>query len=672
MATIPVQRPALKTFLVGDRTLADLVVTGYDLKEGLSQPYLARIDLVTPEPADAEAIDLDQVLTQEYALVTALGDEEWNLHGIVISAEYVGQSKDQHQRYRIELAPHWWLSTLNRRTRVWRDITVVEVIAKVLREAKVDFEDKWSTSYPTVDHVTQYEESDFAFVSRLLEHEGIAYWFQHAQSSHRLLFADAENAFAPASDNLLVNFEFGEGGHGGAEVGAMAAFSRTHRVTTKEVVLRDYDPQHPTLPMMANSAIRTPRATSVDGVHEGANQAYLRDSADADRYATIRSEALTCQRQLHHGQGNIPGLRAGSPFKMDGLEAHRGDFLCVSTHHVFQAPLAGKAQFFSTSCTALKRTQLPWRPPQTTAVPNISGYVSGKILATAGEQDDKHLDGAYLVGVLCESSNTERIVRMAQPYAGPGQGFHFPLPPDTEVLLAHVNGHPDRPIIAAALPNVENPSPVEEKNKTQCVVRSASGSSLVFEDEGGSESITLTSVKGNFLCLSDKDELVTLSAAKDHKISVQGKSDMGVVGKTTMSCDDEITISAANKITIAVGSSVITMTPAGIKIEAAEVTITASGALKMGAASVDVNADGALTAHGTNLTLAADAKAELSGAQVTLAGTATLKASAAAVDVSATAAATFAGGATCNLEGAMINIKGGSTVALTGAMITNN
>jgi|GEM_PF-5211295 len=664
--------PALTAFLAGDRTLADLLVTGYDLREGLSRPYLAQIDLITPEPADAAAIDLDQVLTQEYALVTALGNQEWNLHGVVTSAEHVGQSKDERQRYRIELAPHWWLSTLNRRTRVWRDTTVIDVIKTVLSEAQVDFEAKMSASYPTVDHVTQYEESDFNFISRLLEHEGIAYWFQHAQSSHRLILGDSTNAFSPASDNLLVQFEFGEGGHAGDEVGAMVAFSRTHRVTTKEVVVRDYDPQHPSTPLLGRSSIRTPRSTSVDGVHEGADQQHLRVAEDADRYAAVRSDVLTCQRQLHHGRGNIPGLRAGSPFKIDGLEVHRGDFLCVSTHHVFQAPIAGKAQSFATTCTALKRAQLPWRPPQTTPVPNISGLVSGRILATAGDKDGNHLDGAYRVQVLCESTSTERIVRMAQPYAGPAQGFHFPLPPDTEVLLAHVNGHPDRPIIAAAMPNVENPSPVQEANKTQCVVRSASGSSLVFEDEGGSESITLTSVKGNMLCLSDKDELVTLTATKDHKISVQGKSDMGVVGKTTLSCDDEITFSAANKITLAVGSSVITLTPAGITIEATEVTITASGALKMGAASVDVNADGAMTAHAANLTLAADAAATLNGTQVTLAGTATLSASAAVVTVTADAAATFAGNAVCNVEGALINIKGGATVALSGAMITNN
>src|SRR5690606_9481034 len=99
-------------------------------------------------------------------------------------------------------------------------------------------------------------------------------------------------------------------------------------------------------------------------------------------------------------------------------------------------------------------------PTRSTPVPRIPGLVTAKVKAAAGHQDDKSLDGAYRINILYEAQAKDRIIRMAQPYAGPAQGMHFPLVQDTEVVLAHINGHPDRPIIAGALPNVENPSPV--------------------------------------------------------------------------------------------------------------------------------------------------------------------------------------------------------------------
>jgi len=671
---MPIDESTITTRLNGPKTLSDLLVVGFTITEELSRPYRANIELITPGPADPGAINLDQVLTEEYAVITTFAGKDDPFHGIVFSAEHLGETIDRRQRYRIELVPQLWLTSLMRRTRAWADKTVTDVIQEMLSAAKIDFELKLSASYPTMNHITQFEESDFDFLSRLMEQEGICYWFKHMADGHLMVLGDATNAHPPASQGRLIQFDMGGTSQDGAEVGTLTGFTRRHLVVMKEVVVRDYDPQHPSTPHLGRKTVRTPRGTSVSGISEEAAHHILGTASEADRYAAMRGEEQACQRELHHGKGSAPSLHAGSPFNLLGSDVHKDDYLVISIQHTWSDAAASKTKSgaYNSTLTAIRRSLLPWRPARTTPIPRISGLVTGKILATAGEQGGEHLDGAYRVAVLCEGGSTERIVRMAQPYAGPDQGIHFPLPPDTEVVLAHLHGHPDRPIIAGALPNVENPSPVLEANKTQCVVKTAAGHSLVFEDKGGEEAITLTSVKGNMLCFSDKDDLVTLNAARDHKVTIAGKSDSQVTGKTTFACNDEISITAANKITISVGSSVITMTPSGITIETPELTMTASGALTMAGATLDAKADGLFTAKGADMTLVADGATKIGAANISLAGNASVKASAPDIEVAASATAKFAGNAKCDVEGAMINIKGSGVVALKGAMITNN
>ncbi len=674
---MPIDTSTITTRLNGPQTLSELVVVGFTITEELSRPYRATIELITPGPADPSEIDLDQVLTEEYAIITTRAEEDYPFHGIVISAEHLGDTIDRRQRYQIELAPQLWLTSLMRRTRSWANVTVTDVLQDVLNAAQVDIDPKFSASYPTMDHITQFEETDFEFVSRLMEHEGICYWFKHTADGHLMVLGDAANAHPPANQGLPILFDMGATGQGGTEVGSLTSFTRRHKVVMKEVVVRDYDPHHPTTPHLGRKTVRTPRGTAVSGISEEADHHILGNAGEADRYATMRGEEQACQRELHHGKGSVPALHAGSPFNLRGSDVNEDDYLVVTMTHTWKDAAASKDAKdkeggFKSTFSAIRRSLLPWRPARTTPIPRISGLVTGKILATAGEQDSDHLDGAYRVAVLCEGQTTERIVRMAQPYAGPDQGIHFPLPPDTEVVLGHLHGHPDRPIIAGALPNVENPSPVMEANKTQCVVKTAAGHSLVFEDKGGDEAITLTSPKGNMLCFSDKDDLVTLNAAKDHKVTIAGKSDSQVTGPTTFACNDEITITAANKITIGVGSSVITMTPSGITIETPELTMTASGALKMAGATLDAKADGLFSAKGADMTLAADSATKIGAANISITGNASVKASAPQIEVAASGMAKLTGNASCNVEGAMINIKGTGVVAIKGAMITNN
>jgi len=208
---------------------------------------------------------------------------------------------------------------------------------------------------------------------------------------------------------------------------------------------------------------------------------------------------------------------------------------------------------YTNKFSAIPASKLPWRPLRTTPIPRIDGVVPGIVTATAGDQGGGE-DGAYRVKLLNGDDAKDRIVRMAQPYAGPAQGFHFPLPVNTEVLLAHEYGHPDRPIIAGAMHNVEDPSPVKDANKTQCVVKSAAGAFLIFEDKKDEEKTTIQSKALAKLEMDDKpnEEKTTLQSKGLAKLEMDDKPDAEKVtlqskGEAKLILDDK---SGEGKITL--------------------------------------------------------------------------------------------------------------------------
>ena len=144
-----------------------------------------------------------------------------------------------------------------------------------------------------------------------------------------------------------------------------------------------------------------------------------------------------------------------------------------------------------------------WRPELLTPWPSIHGVIHATIDAAAsGEYAELDDQGRYKVKLPFDLSDVKdgkasRYIRMAQPYSGPGMGMHFPLHKGTEVLLIHIDGDPDRPIIVASIPNPDTESPVAGKNQTQCAIHTGGGNKIVIEDSAGGQRIALSSPTSN-------------------------------------------------------------------------------------------------------------------------------------------------------------------------------
>jgi type VI secretion system secreted protein VgrG len=163
--------------------------------------------------------------------------------------------------------------------------------------------------------------------------------------------------------------------------------------------------------------------------------------------------------------------------------------------------VAGETPEYRNEFRAIK-ADVVFRPERRTPKPRIVGSINARIDA-AGAGDYAEIDdqGRYKVQLPFDISGRKdakasRYLRMAQPYAGADMGMHFPLHKGTEVILTHVDGDPDRPIIAAAVPNAETTGPVTGGNQTQCAIKTGGGNQIVIEDSDGNQRIKMSTPHG--------------------------------------------------------------------------------------------------------------------------------------------------------------------------------
>jgi len=371
-------------------------------------------------------------------------------------------------------------------------------------------------------------------------------------------------------------------------------------VVSKDAVVHDYSDGHPKQAALGQKSVAVDKAPGAFGKHQEADYHATRSDGDVTVYATRLAEALSSKSCRLVGNSGVVAFRCGSRVAVHGKDGYDEHLLLTQVQH----QVIGHS--YSNSFSAVPVGRLPWRPARTTPIPRIDGVIPAIVTATAGTQSSGE-DGSYNVKILSTEGDHERVVRMAQPYTGPAQGFHFPLPVNTEVVLTHEYGHPDRPIIAGAMHNMEDLSQVVEGNKSQCVVRSAANASLVFEDAVDNEWLRLTSKSGNQLSFEDSkgSELVSLTAVKDLKVAV-AKSETRTVGTDKSEKIDGAVITEVGKDTTTTvkGNTTVTVegNHQGSVSGTANVTVTKDTMLQVDAAlSATVAKDLTLTCEGQGI-----------------------------------------------------------------------
>ncbi|MCV9919570.1 type VI secretion system tip protein VgrG [Pseudomonas sp. BT-42-2] len=456
--------------------------------------------------SDDPAIDLNQLLGKpmSLSLQLSLGGSRY-FHGIVARCS---QSVDRGQfaSYRVTLRPWLWLLTRTSDCRIFQHLSAPQIIKQVFRDLGFsDFEDALSRSYREREYCVQYRETSFEFVSRLMEEEGIYYFFRHEQERHVLVLADAYGAHNKAPGYESVPFYPPDGQH--RERDHINDWHLAQEVQPGSLELNDYDFQRPSARIDVRSAMPRPHQAGDYPLFDypGAYE----QSQDGEHYARTRLESLQSLHERVELRGNARGLGSGHLFSLSGFtrQDQNREYLIVSArYYVVQERLetgggSGSAQFESNlSCIAAQQS---YRPVSSTMRPIVKGPQTAVVVGPAGEEIWTDQYGRVKVHFHWDrhdqsNENSSCWIRVSQAWAGKNWGSMQIPRIGQEVIVSFLEGDPDRPIITGRVYNAEQTVPYDlPGNATQSGMKSRSskgGSPANFneirmEDKKGAEQL---------------------------------------------------------------------------------------------------------------------------------------------------------------------------------------
>ena len=472
-------------------------VTRVSGRERIGHPYELEIEIVGQAGV---AIDEEALLGESASLILEHHDRAVRrVHGVIQRTDSDLAAETGHLAWTVTLVPRLGALALTTATEVTMDLSVPDIVADRLERAGLkrgnDFDLQLLAGYPVREFVVQFKESELAFVSRLCEHAGISLYFRQEEERDVVVFTDHANGFATEHSGLQVPFR------ARGERQDVFDLRTTRTAQPARVVVKDYNYRTPGVALQANAETRGKVGQRFEyGGH-------FKTPDEADRTARLRAEELAWQKHVYQGRSARPELSAGTRFRLEGHPLGDRELLVLEVEHELRQAaglFAGPASdgFYENRFKAIDAS-VPFRPLRVTPKPHVPGVLTGIVeAAQPGQYAELDPEGRYHVRFLFDvgpnaRGKASRPIRMAQPHAGPGYGFHFPLRDGVEVVLSCVEGDPDRPIISGAVPNPTTPSTVGANNGMRNVIRTGGGTEINIDDHEGSERLKLSVPFGN-------------------------------------------------------------------------------------------------------------------------------------------------------------------------------
>ncbi len=515
MVTQPTQndRPAaLETPLGPDR----LLLSAATIREALSEPFSMEITAYSLDPA----LDFESLLGQAVSVRIALPDGGQRVfHGHVFEISQQEPEGD-FNTYTLTVRPWLWFLTRTSDCRIFQNKTIPEIVEAVFREHGFsDFEERLNDDYEPWEYCAQYRETDFNFVNRLLEQEGIYYFFRHEHDRHVLVLADAPSSHEAIPGAERLRYQVAKGAY--LDEPHVYRWDLHKSLQSGAVVLNDYDFRKPRADLKAT--VRQPRS------HAGADYEIYdypgeyTDPGRGDFYARTRMEALSSHYERMEGASDCAALYTGGLF---ALEDHpRRDqnrrYLLLEVHHqITQGGYRSEEVVFEygNHFTVID-AETPFRPDPRTPKPMIRGPQTALVVGPAGEEIHTDEYGRVKLQFHWDrygkrDENSSCWVRVAQVWAGKNWGgIHIPRI-GQEVIVEFLEGDPDQPIITGRVYNAEQMPPYDlpaHKTRSGIKSRSSKGGSpanfneIRFEDKKGQEEI-LIHAERNHRIEVEKDE----------------------------------------------------------------------------------------------------------------------------------------------------------------------
>jgi type VI secretion system secreted protein VgrG len=601
---ITVSSPVAGVSLELDRLIA---------REQLGRPFEFELELFS----EAREIDLEQALGKDLTVTVKFGEKLTRyFHGYVASFAQLPRSERGYAWYRAVLRPWLWFLTRSSDCCIFQEKNVPTILREVFDEhGFTDRRESLSGTYNPRTYCVQYCESDFNFVSRLMEQEGLYYFFEHAQGKHTLVLADSASAHSDIQGTSTIPYRPADDQRG---------FEREHisdwlvqqQVQATSYALKDFDFERPSTNLEARSRNSLQRNHAQSDHEQFDWPGLYTQTADGEAYARVRIEALQAEFEQVSGRGNAPGLAVGGLFTLSEFprQDQNRQYLITSAVHHIQAleDVDTDRPDYRCEFTAIDNRQ-PFRTVPTTPKPVVRGPQTAVVVGKSGEEiwTDKY--GRVKVQFPWDrygesNENSSCWVRVAQNWAGKNWGaMHLPRI-GQEVIVDFLDGDPDRPIITGRVYNAEQMPPYalpENQNRSTIKSRSTKQGTaetfneLRFDDTKDSEEVYLHAQKDCKREVVNNDSLVVKEGNREDTIE-KGNDTLTIKqGNHTIKIEaGKSEITAGTSIELKVGSNSIKIDATGVTISAGMIKLDATGALSASGATAEVKGDTSLVLQG--------------------------------------------------------------------------
>lgn len=555
----------------------DLLFSAMELSEELGRLFHCELELLSPK----EDLELDDVLGKDLTVeIDQPGGETRYFHGVVSDFAQAGRSGD-YALYTATVRPWLWFLSRTTDCRIFQEATVPDILKELFGDHGFPFKFSLSGTYRKWEYCVQYRESDFNFVSRLMEQEGIYYYFEYEDGKHTMVLADGYGAhnpiagcekipYFPPSDNVVREQHIYD-------------WHLRRTVQSGAYVLSAYHFKKPRADLKVNSSVSRAHALAEYEVFDYPGEYY--EKSEGNEYVRARIEELQAQYERVRGQTDVRALYPGGLFELTDYprKDQNREYLIVSTHHSLHLGDYGsndRGTGLTYSCTFYAmNSQEPFRTERTTPKIYVQGPQTAIVVGPSGEEIHTDEFGRVKLQFHWDrygksNENSSCWVRVASIWAGKQWGGIAIPRMGQEVIVDFIEGDPDRPIITGRVYNADNKPPYDlPANKTQSGIKSRSSkggspanfNEIRFEDLKGSEEMYVHAEKNQTIMVeNDKSETVghdnTESIGNDEKIDV-GKNRDKTVGvdqsekigsnKTiTVGADHTESIGANKKLTV--------------------------------------------------------------------------------------------------------------------------
>jgi type VI secretion system secreted protein VgrG len=507
---------ALKTPL-GDDVL---VLKSFSGDEELGQSFEFHIEALSEQ----ENIDFDKALGQACTIRLKTYEQKQRFFcGILTNAQWIGSEVGAQQnyfQYRLVLRSWFWLLLHRANCQIFLDKNVKDIIQKVFTDAGfssgTDFKFRTTGNYDKIKYCVQYRESDFAFVSRLMEQYGIYYYFEHQDGQHTMVLADSRASHSAVKDLPQVKYHFQTQAYRRVEQ-QIDSWISDRRFCTGKIEFNDYDYLKPPKQLRASKEASENYTRSRFEVYDYPGKYDEQDKGK--QLAQFRLEAEQCTDRRRSAGGDAPSLFAGGLVRLEKHPAsdENKEYLVVRASHSYGVQFYGSAQAPDVAGYhgdyQFLPTDRPFRSLPVTPKPRICGIQTAKVVAKKGEDGeeistDEH--GHIWVQFYWDREPQKSCpIRVSQSWASKQWGEQFIPRIGMEVVIEFLEGDPDRPLVTGCVYNGDNKVPYElPDHKTQSGLKSDSSkghngyNEFMFEDKKG-------------------DELVRMHAQRDHDVTVR-------------------------------------------------------------------------------------------------------------------------------------------------------